>query len=63
MTIAIKGPYSIIHDKKTLDQIYAFLNLEGTGPGVYARHTIINIPVGLTMTRSDPRVFTVTIEK
>jgi hypothetical protein len=32
-------------------------------PGVYARHTYINIPVGLTMTRSDPRVFTVTIEK
>jgi hypothetical protein len=63
MTIAIKGPYSIIHDKNTLDQIYAFLDLEGTGPGVYARHTIINIPVGLTMTRSDPQVFTVTIEK
>jgi hypothetical protein len=63
MTIAVKGPYSIIHKKETLDQIYAFLDLEGTGPGVYARHTTINIPVGLTMTRSDPQVFTVTIEK
>ncbi len=63
MTIAIKGPYSIIHNKETLGQIYAFVDLEGMTPGVYARHSYINIPVGLTMTRSDPRVFTVTIEK
>jgi YbbR domain-containing protein len=63
MTIAIKGPYSIIHNKETLDRIYAFVDLEGMTPGVYARHSYINIPVGLTMTRSDPRVFTVTIEK
>lgn len=63
MTIAIKGPYSIIHNKETLDRIYAFVDLEGMTPGVYARHSYINIPVGLAMTRSDPRVFTVTIEK
>lgn len=63
MTIAVKGPYSIIHNKQTLAQIYAFVDLEGMKPGVYARHSFINIPVGLTMTRSDPRVFTVTIEK
>jgi len=63
MTIGIKGPYSIIHNKETLGQIYAFVDLEGMTPGVYARHSYINIPVGLTMTRSDPRVFTVTIEK
>ena len=63
MTIAVKGPYSIIHAKETLDRIFAFLDLDGMAPGVYARHTYINIPVGLTMTRSDPQVFTVTIEK
>lgn len=63
MTISVKGPYSIIHNKDTLDRIFAFLDLEGIEPGIYARHTYINIPVGLTMTRSDPRVFTVTIEK
>ncbi len=63
MTITVKGPYSIIHNAETLDRIVAFLDLKGMGPGVYARHTYINIPVGLTMTRSDPRVFTVTIEK
>lgn len=63
MTIAVKGPYSIIHNKETLGRIYAFVDLEGMTPGVYARHSYINIPVGLTMTRSDPRVFTVTIEK
>ncbi len=63
MTISVKGPYSFIHNKDTLDRIYAFLDIEGAGPGVYARHTTINIPVGLTMTRSSPQVFTVTIEK
>ena len=63
MTITVKGPYSIIHTKDTLDRIFVFLDLDGMGPGVYARHTYINIPVGLSMTRSDPRVFTVTIEK
>jgi hypothetical protein len=63
MTIAVKGPYSIIHNRETLDGIYAFLDLADVAPGVYARHTYINIPVGLTMTRSDPRVFTVTIEQ
>jgi hypothetical protein len=63
MTISVKGPYSLVHDKETLERIYAFVDLEGMQPGVYARHSFINIPVGLTMTRSDPRVFTVTIEK
>jgi hypothetical protein len=63
MTIAIKGPYSTVHNKETLERIYAFVDLEGMKPGVYARHSYINIPVGLAMTRSDPRVFTVTIEK
>lgn len=63
MTLSVKGPYSLVHNKETLDRIYAFLDLEGIKPGVYARHTYINIPVGLTLTRSDPRVFTVTIEK
>ena len=63
MTITVKGPYSIVHNKQTLERIYAFVDLEGMKPGVYARHSYINIPVGLTMTRSDPRVFTVTIEK
>lgn len=63
MTIGVKGPYSIIHTRETLDQIFAFLDLDGMEPGIYARHTYINIPVGLTMTRSDPQVFTVTIEK
>jgi hypothetical protein len=63
MTIAVKGPYSIIHNKQVMEQINAFVDLEGMNPGVYARHSYINIPVGLIMTRSDPRVFTVTIEK
>jgi hypothetical protein len=63
MTISLKGPYSLVHNKEALERIYAFLDLKGMKPGVYARHSFINIPVGLTMTRSDPRVFTVTIEK
>lgn len=34
MTISVKGPYSFIHNKDTLDRIYAFLDIEGAGPGV-----------------------------
>ena len=63
ITIGVRGPYGTIHNKETLGQIFAFIDLEGLKPGVYARHALINIPVGLTMTRSDPRVFTVKIEK
>ena len=63
ITIAVKGPYGSIHNREILDQIFAFIDLAGLTPGVHTRHAFINIPVGLTMTRSEPRVFTVKIEE
>lgn len=63
ITIAVKGPFATIGNKEILDQIFAFIDLDGLSTGVYARKAYINIPVGLTMTRSDPRVFTVKIEQ
>lgn len=62
ITIAVKGPFGAIGSKKVLDQIVAFMDLSGLSPGVYARNAILNIPVGLIMTRAEPRVFTVTIQ-
>ena len=62
ITIDIKGPYETMGSKDVLDQIYAFVDLAGVKPGVYARHAYINVPVGLMMTGADPRVFTVKIE-
>jgi hypothetical protein len=62
ISIRIKGPYETIGSKEILDQIFAFIDLEGLSPGVYVRHVYINIPVGLTMTRSEPQAFTVKIE-
>lgn len=62
ITISVKGPFAAMGNRNMLDQIFAFIDLEGLSPGVYARNARINIPVGLVMTQADPRVFTVTIE-
>ncbi len=62
VTIVVKGPFAAMGNKNILGEIFAFIDLEGLSPGVYARNARINIPVGLVMTQADPRVFTVTIE-
>jgi len=62
ISIEIKGPFDILSNKGIMEQIYAFIDLNGLKPGVYARHAYINIPVDLIMTQADPKVFTVKIE-
>jgi len=62
ITIDLKGPQEDLNNTSLTDKIYAFMNLEGLKPGVYARHAYIDIPVELVMTNASPRVFTVKIE-
>lgn len=62
ITIQVKGPFETIGNKDIMDQIYSFIDLKDIGPGVYARHAYINIPVDLIMTDAAPQVFTVKIE-
>ncbi|MBU1341352.1 MAG: YbbR-like domain-containing protein [Proteobacteria bacterium] len=62
ITIQVKGPFETLSNKEITDQIYSFIDLKGLGPGVYARHAYINIPVALMMTDAVPQVFTVKIE-
>ncbi|WDP90415.1 MAG: YbbR-like domain-containing protein [Desulfobacter sp.] len=60
--IEIKGPEDTLGAKAVLEQICAFMDLNGLKPGVYARHAYIDIPVDLVMTKASPQVFTVTIK-
>lgn len=62
ISLEIKGPFEALSSKAVLDQIYAFIDLEGMGSGVYARHAYINVPVDLVMTKADPQVFTLEID-
>lgn len=62
ITVDIKGPEDALANTAITDEIFAFMDLEGLAPGVYARHAYINVPVNLVITRADPQVFTVTIE-
>jgi len=62
ITIKIKGPFESLGNQELLDQIHSFIDLNNLGPGVYARHAYIDIPVGLMMTEVTPQVFTVKIE-
>lgn len=62
ITIDLKGPQEDLNNTSLTDKIYAFMDLEGLKPGVYARHAYIDIPVELVMTNASPRVFTVKIE-
>lgn len=62
ISIEIRGPQETLGNKAVTADIHAFMDLKGLGPGVYARHAYINIPVDLVMTNATPRVFTVTIE-
>ncbi|WP_246293697.1 CdaR family protein [Desulfobacter latus] len=62
ISIDLKGPHENLNSTTLTDKIYAFMDLEGLKPGVYARHAYIDIPVELVMTNAAPRVFTVKIE-
>ncbi len=62
ISIDLKGPQEDLNNTILTDKIYAFMDLEGLKPGVYARHACIDIPVELVMTNASPRVFTVKIE-
>ena len=62
ITVEIKGPFDTLGNKAVTDQVYAFMDMKGLAPGVYARHAYINVPVGLSMTGADPKVFTVKIK-
>lgn len=62
ISIDLKGPQKNLDNTTLTDKIYAFMDLEGLKPGVYARHAYIDIPVELVMTNASPRVFTVKIE-
>lgn len=62
ISIDLKGPHEKLNNTTLTDKIYAFMDLEGLKPGVYARHAYIDIPVELVMTNASPRVFTVKIE-
>ena len=62
ISIDLKGPQEYLNNTSLTDKIYAFMDLEGLKPGVYARHACIDIPVELIMTNASPRVFTVKIE-
>ncbi len=59
--ITIKGPFEAMGNKKITDQVFAFVDLAGMKPGIYARHVHVNVPAGLIMTEADPKVFTVKI--
>ncbi|MGD9824305.1 MAG: YbbR-like domain-containing protein [Desulfobacter sp.] len=62
ISIDIKGPQEDLNNTSLTDKIYAFMDLEGLKPGVYARHAYIDVPMELVMTNASPRVFTVKIE-
>ena len=62
ISIDLKGPQEYLNNTSLTDKIYAFMDIEGLTPGVYARHACIDIPVELIMTNASPRVFTVKIE-
>lgn len=62
IAVEVKGPFERLKNPAVLDEVFAFVDLKGVKPGVYARHVYINIPVGLVMTRAEPQVFTVKIE-
>ena len=62
ISIDLKGPQEDLNNTTLTDKIYAFMDLEGLKPGVYARHACIDVPVELVMTNASPQVFTVKIE-
>nr|WP_319396531.1 CdaR family protein [uncultured Desulfobacter sp.] len=62
IAVELKGPQKKLNNTTLISKIYAFMDLDGLTPGVYARHAYIDIPVELVMTNASPRVFTVKIE-
>ncbi|MCP3941752.1 MAG: YbbR-like domain-containing protein [Desulfobacteraceae bacterium] len=62
ITLEIKGPFDTLSNKAIMDQLYAFIDLKGLLPGVYARHAYINVPVDLVVTGADPQIFIIKVE-
>ncbi len=62
ISIDLKGSQEDLNNMALTEKIYAFMDLSGLKPGVYARHAYIDIPVELVMINASPRVFTVKIK-
>ncbi len=62
ITIGVKGPYDAVHKKDIKQKITAYIDLDGVKPGVYVRKAVIELPVGLIMTKAEPEIFTVKIK-
>ncbi len=63
VSIEIKGPALKVASLLKESSLDISLDLNGLGPGVYVRRASITMPVGITLTNTDPEIFTVTLFK
>ena len=63
ISITVKGPENILKKSGVMKEFRIYMDLEGLKPGVYVRRAVIALPMGVILTRADPEVFTITMEK
>jgi YbbR domain-containing protein len=61
--ITIQGPLKQISGNFSQDDIDAYVDLDKLSPGVHVKPATINLPIGISMIKADPEIFTVQITK
>jgi hypothetical protein len=63
IVLDIKGPANALATLNRTADIAVYVDLTGLAPGVYVRRASISLPLGITLVKATPELFTVTVTK
>ncbi len=61
IALEIEGPANMLAKLDHTGDINVFVDLDGLKPGVYVRRASISLPLGITLIKANPELFTVTV--
>jgi YbbR domain-containing protein len=61
ISMDVKGPVKLLEGLTTHSDFRVYVNIKDLDPGVYVRRASIELPVGTTLIKVKPEIFTVTI--
>ncbi len=63
ITLEIEGPANTLAKLNRITDILAYVDLANLKPGVYVKRASISLPLGITLKKAEPELFTVTLIK
>jgi len=63
IALDVEGPANTLAQLNQTTDITAYVDLQGIKPGVYVKRASISLPLGITLVKAKPELFTVSVRK